>query len=159
MKTDKVSFGTKPLIGDMSAHNGLRKYNVKLTDGIIDAFEKLSKNNVDDKLILKIGQKTGAKKDTTDAIEIYLWVKGDNGNDFHPKSSIVFSPKTLQKFSRKSISELILNTYKKLTLSTRKANANVYSYPLKSLNKISKSHEAKIEDLTDKFGFDDWTCA
>lgn len=159
MKTDKVSFGTTPLIGDIAARNGLRKYNVKLTDGIIDAFEKLSQNNVDDKLIINIGRKVGAKKDTTDALEISLWLKRENSPYADLKSSIVFSPKTLQRFSKKSISELILNTYKKLTQSTRKANANVYSYPLKSLNKISKSHEAKIEDLTNKFGFDDWTCA
>jgi hypothetical protein len=62
MKTDKVSFGTRPLIGDIVATKGLPKYKQKLTEGIFDAFEKLSKNGIDDQFSINIGPKRGAKK-------------------------------------------------------------------------------------------------
>lgn len=159
MKTDKISFGTKPLIGDIAAHKGLRKYNARLTDGILDAFEKLSQNNVDDLLVINLGHKIGAKKDTTDALEISLWQKLKNSPCMTFKSYMVFSPRTLQKFSKKHISELILNTHKKLTKKNIETNAGVFGYPSTSSNKISAAHESKIETLTTKFGFDDWTCA
>lgn len=162
MKTNKIdnaSFGTKSLIGDISANNGLRKYSAKLTYGILDAFKKLNANGVNDELVFNLGRKIGAKKDTTDAIEIFLWVKDSNSSDFHPKSSISFSPKTLEKMSPKNISQLIQDTYVKLTKSNHVLRTNIAGYPSRSSAPISGFHQQKLQELMTSFGFNDWTCA
>ena len=75
------------------------------------------------------------------------------------KSSMSFSPKTLQKFSKKEISKLILDTYEKLTKSKKISKEGVVNYSSRPLKKVTEVHTKKIIELTTKYGFDDWTCA
>lgn len=152
MKTDKISFGTTPLIGNIAARNGLPKYKKGLADGIFDAFQKLATNNINDKLYIRLGIKKGAKKVSTDALEISYY---PNRTQKSTKSSFAFSPKTLEKFSKKRISNLILETYEKLKISNKETDA-VSDYPCPSSKKISNIHSKKINELLDAFGIDDW---
>lgn len=142
MKTDKISFGTTPYIFETGANKGLPKYREALTAGILDSFEKLSHNNIDDKLYLNIMPKFGAKKPTTDVIEI----------SYHPimsetcQSSIVISPKSLEKKSEKYISKLLINLYEKLKKSNKQTNASggdIMGTP----KKISKKHLNLLDKL------------
>lgn len=159
MKTEKIqptSFGTKPLIGDISAHDGLRKYSKKLTAGVLDAFEKLSANDIDDMIRIDIGHKKGAKSFRTDSFEIIYFIKDKQG-EFRPKSSLAFSPKVKQKFSISKISKLIQDKYSSLKESNQFCNDGVDNYPYRGKNMISKTHSDKIIELVKKYGFDDWT--
>lgn len=65
MKTDKISFGTKPQIGDIAASCALSKYKKVLTDGLFDAFEKLSKKNISKFIIDSYEKLTKSDKKTT----------------------------------------------------------------------------------------------
>lgn len=142
MKTDKISFGTNPYIFDTGAYKGLPKYKKTLTEGIIDAFVKLSHNNTDDKLFLNIMPKFGAKRPTTDIIEI----------SYHPimneacQSSIVISPKSLEKKSKKHISKLLINIYEELKKSNQQiktSGGDISGTP----KKISKKHSKLLDKL------------
>lgn len=157
MKTDKISFGTNPFIGEISAKTGLPKYRKSLTNGIFDAFEKLSQNGTDDTIYIKLGPRKGAKKISTEALEISYFINNGKANPIC-KSAIAFSPKTLEKFSKYRISKLILDTYEKLKKSNKKTDA-VIDYPSRARNNISNTHLKKIGELVKLFGMDDWTCA
>lgn len=157
MKTDKISFGTNPRIGEMSANIALPKYSNKLTEGIIDAFTKLAKNDINDELIINIGRKRDAIRPTTDVLELSYWAKKpDSGSESTFISSTSFSPKTLSKMTTKSISELILKTYEGLKNSPKKTNLVAY-YPQASKTKTTAFQQERINVLLDKFGFDDFT--
>lgn len=154
-KTDNVSFGTKPLIGVISA-GALCGYKPALTKGILDAFQKLEKNGVDDKLVVRLGY-AGAKKKTTNALDIAIF------DSVKYKSSTKFSPRTLANLTKEEISNFIIETYNKLIKSNRKASNHIY-YPLanpksKNFEDLSPTHREKLMDLVNKYGFDDWTCA
>ncbi len=156
------NFGTRPLIGDIAANNGLRKYNINLTKGILDAFEKLSKNNIDDELVLNIGHKTGAKKYATDSLELLFFKKDfskNTPNSLICQSSVSFSPKTLEKMTAKKITQLLLNSYEKLKKCTTLNLYNIDNYASSPKKCITKPHAIKINELCQKFGYDDWTCA
>lgn len=158
MKTDKVSFGTKPMIGYMSGTNGLLKCRESLSTNLFHAFKTLSKNGIDDQLAFNFGIKHGAKKKTTDTLEILYFAKDEQKpTDYIYKSSMAFSPKTLEKLSKKKLIALVLDTYEKLKKSTDKSNSGG-GYPM-GCPRVSKRHENKIKALIDSFGFDDWTCA
>lgn len=142
MKTDKISFGTNPYIFENGVDKGLPKYRETLTAGILDAFEKLSNNSIDDKLYLNIMPKFGAKKPTTDVIEI----------SYHPimsqacQSSILMSPKSLEKKSKKHISKLLTNIYEELKKSnkqTKTSGGDISGTP----KKISKKHLKLLDKL------------
>lgn len=157
MKTNSInniSFGTKPLIGDNQAYSALPKYSINLTKGILDAFEKLSKNGIDDVLVINIGKNGNAKKASTDILHIHY------SKDGKPLSGISFSPKTLSGKSSNKISRIIRESYDILKNSKRqdKLNSGGYSTQPAGL-KISKQHKNKINQLVKIFGFDDWTCA
>lgn len=151
--TNKLYFGTKPLIGDNQSHRALPNYGINITNGILYAFERLAKNGIDDQLVINLGRNTSAKRIDTDILDISYW----KNNRFI--SSKTLSPKTLSKFSSKKISTLIIRTYKKLQTSTTKENVSMDWAAQKSTKKISKRHLSQINLLIDKFGYDDWTCA
>lgn len=155
MKTDKISFGTKPQIGCISVENGLTKYKKKLSYGILDAFTKLSANGVDDMLVINVKRDTKAKRPTTDILELAYFTD----KDF--KSSTILSPKGLQKLNAKAISKKIQTIYKYLTRSNQKEETHG-SYPemlLTGMKKLSIQHKKALTKLKNSFGFDDWTCA
>lgn len=158
MKTDKVSFGTKPMIGDISGTNGLLKCRESFTTGLSYVFKTLSQNGIDDQLAFNFGIKQGAKKKTTDTLEILYFAKDENKpTEYVYKSSMAFSPKTLEKFSKKKLLALVLDTYEKLKKSTDKSNSGG-GYPM-GCPRVSKRHQNKIAALINSYGFDDWTCA
>lgn len=175
MKTDKISFGTKPYIGDYMAEVGLPKYKKALTEGILDAFEKLAKNGVNDVLSLHLGV-NGKQKDLG-RVRVYL--NNDKSHNiigipekfyndvlqlsYMPEgateyqSSTTLNPKIWGNFPKKFISKLIINTYKKLTKSNKNneiATGIPYQKPGKKLY-TSEAHQQKINELVDKFGSDD----
>lgn len=186
MKTDKISFGTKPSIGVFMADVGLRKYNEKLTEGILDAFEKLSKNGINDELNLHLGvngtqKQMGQikvsqrsyqkfkrnllknklinptvdipKKFFNDILQLSYKPEGQ----IKSQSSKVLYPKKLEKLSKENISKLILETYEKLKISNihrESANGIPYQKP-NSIIYNSEAQTKKIEELIDKFGYDD----
>lgn len=159
MKTEIIqstSFGTSPFIGDISANVGLRKYNKRLTMGLLDAFDKLAQNGTDDLIRVDVGHKKGARSFRTDAIEVIHFIK-DKYGEFRPKSSLAFSPKTKQKLSVNEISKLIQNIYAKIKESKELSRVGVDNYPFRLEKNISQTHIQKIKDLTKKYGFDDWT--
>jgi len=156
MKTDKISFGTKPLIGDFSARVGLPKYKKTLTDGIFDAFQQLTKNNVDDELALSFGIKPVSKSTYCDVLDLSYFKKedGDKTGMFF-KSSIGFSLASLENLSRKNITKLILQSYELLTQSKAKSGV-ISAIPIqKSEIKISQAHKDSIDKLLNEFSYDD----
>lgn len=156
-QAQQTAFGTKPYIGDYGGNLGLRKYKINLTDGLIKAFTTLTQNGVDDALYFNIGHRIGAKKLTTDTISISLYEKTPAGKGIL-KSSINLSPITLQKKTKDQIAKLLLETYGKLTQSTKKSNLRI-TYPTQPKGNFSKSLDEKAKYLTRTYGFDDWTCA
>lgn len=143
MKTDKISFGTSPSIADLRATNGLPKYKKCLTEGILDAFQKLSQNGIGDKLYVSIGPITNKQKRATDVLVI----------TYNSQSSVILNPKTLEKFSKNRISKLIMETYEKLKVSHKNPNINP-GYPT-GTPIVSTAHQEKIQKLLDWFGLDD----
>lgn len=148
MKTDKVSFGTRPRISEINAMSGLPKYKLALTDGILSAFEKLSQNGVDDVLELAISPKFDAKRRTTDVLKLsYL-------KDKAVQSSVVLSPRRLQNLSPSRISKLIISAYNEMKSSKSKVIStatNAYGTPSKTPEKLA----SQIQVLLKKFGSDD----
>lgn len=157
-KIDSQPFGTKPLIGDIAANNGLRKYRINLTKGIFDAYEQLAANNIGDQLNINIGHKRGAKRYETDVICISRWIKDGTGQ-LRLNGSVSLSPKTLEKLSKTQVSKLIMKTYEKLKVSTKNCKIGVDNYASRPMKKVSKKHAEIIKELIKKYGFDDWTCA
>lgn len=157
-----TTFGTRLTIGDIAASNGLRKYKINLTNGILSAFNELSKNGTQDELCFLMGRRAGAKKLNTDIIELSLYTNVPNSigrlDGLNLKSSLTLNPKTLQKYSGKQISKIILESYEKLKKSNKTTNAIGY-YTSKPTKKVSKKHAQKIKELVSKYGFDDFTCA
>lgn len=149
---NKLSFGTKPLIGDNQSYRALPKYGINIANGILNAFERLSKNGIDDQLVINMGRNTSAKRIDTDILDISYW----KNNEFI--SSKTLSPKTLSKLSSKKISTLIMRTYKQLQASKIKENVSMDWAVQKGIKKISKRHISQMKLLIDKFGYDDWTC-
>ena len=144
MKSDKVSFGTRPEVGYYRAINGLPKYSKKLTLGLLDAFEKLSANGVEDHLFMGMSPKHGAKNLTTDVIELCYYTKPNSY-----QSITAFSPKTLAKRSVREISEFIISTYEELKKSNKKVVLG-RGFPISDRVKAGKEHWQKILELTRK---------
>ena len=153
MKTDKISFGTTPQIGWAMADIGLPKYKKNLTYGILDAFQKLSKNNTDDFLKIVLSPKADATTLYTDSLELHY---APNGTVFS-QSSKAFSPRALQKFSAKKISKIIIETYEKLKTSKKQADTILGATPYQKSkqSEISKAHKNKINKLVKLYSFDD----
>lgn len=153
MKTDKISFGTRPTIGCFTAELGLSKYREGLTSGILDAYEKLSKNKINDSIDIKIGVKKEGKSKYVDSLEIFYYPKYDKNV---PQSSEAFNPRELEKLTVEKISELILKTYE--NLKTSMTQKNTLSGMLTQHHPNEKSIKCpldKIRKLTDIFGTDD----
>jgi len=153
MKTDNISFGTSPSIGSNMATAGLPKYKMALTEGIYDAFDKLSKNGIDDNVNIHLGVNSKAKSKYTNVIE-FCYRPKDKQFD---QSSKAFSPKSLEKLSKNQISELFITTYKKLTKSKKMAKlAKGIPYEKPGTNiSVTKEHKDLIIKLDDKFGWND----
>lgn len=176
---NNTSFGTTPEIKIYSAY-GLRKYHENLTQGILDAFDTLVQNGENNRLEIQLGLKKGAKDLRIDAMDVILYQNEER------KSVASLSPRLLQKISPKAISRMLILKYEKL-LNTSETLAEVVDYPqyyeegnlakiksgsiFKAFAKltrgeseppkypISEEHKNLIEQLTNKYGFDDWTCA
>jgi hypothetical protein len=154
MKTDKISFGTRPYIGWFMADSGLPKYNEKLAGGILNAFETLAKNGVDDEFYIHLGMKDGAKSKYIDVLQLSHKSKGK------AESSTALNPDSwvFKLLPEKYISKIILNNYKKLTTSTKQKNVASdipFQNPDSEIS-ISKTHQEKITKLIKKFGLDDY---
>lgn len=155
MKTDKISFGTKPVIGEISAHTGLTKYKRKITYGIYDAFQQLSKNNADDELYIIIGMSSKDKNLSSDLLELSYWNKVTEADAKTTiKSSLTLDPKYLEKLSKKVIVKKILDSYELLKGSNKQTDT-IVGHPLPGENKPSKAHKEVIEKLKNEFGFGD----
>lgn len=153
-QVDNKSFGTRPMIGYIAANDGLSKYSIELTNGIIDSFEKLSKNGINDQLRIDVGHKNYAKRRKTDSFEVSLWLE-DRYKIWRPKSSTAFSPKKLEKMSANQISNLILKSYKKLVKSYKIDTKGTDLCTLKQNKSISDAHKDEINQLVSKFGYYD----
>ncbi len=144
---NNTNFGTKCYIGEIGAELNLKKYNKKLTSGILDAFNKLSKNNNKDILSLSIG----TPKDVPFAA-INLTYFNKEGNY---QSSFNILPDNLIKSSKKYISKFIQEQYEKLRSTTYKASDVIYFENNGQNIKIKKSHKNLIKELCHKYGSDD----
>lgn len=151
MKTDKVSFCSNPIIRSDGIWMALPKYKKRLAAGILDSFEKLSKNGVEDQVFINIVHTDYTKKNPADILCISYF----SNKDLPEQSSTVLNPSKLQKLSRKAISETILKMYEKLKISTEKVTFASGSY-IQSKNKLSKKHIEVLQKLA-KFSNDDST--
>lgn len=160
VNVNNTMFGTRPTIGSIAANNGLRKYKINLTNGLLSAFDELSKNGIQDELCFLMGHRVGAKKLKTDIIELSLYINNSimKLEGITLKSSLTLNPKTLQKYPGKRISKIILESYEKLKKTNKTTNAINY-YTSKPTKKVSNKHVQKINELVSKYGFDDFTCA
>lgn len=149
MKTDKVSFCSVPLTNNSSVSTALPKYRKSLAAGILDTFETLAKNGVDDKVAIVLGHKPGARKHTTDVLSIVYYPS----NSLQEQSSVSFSPRKLERFSKENLSKLFLDTYEKLKTSTEKAIPSDY-YPVPNPKDLTNSHMELLNKL-DKYAIDD----
>jgi hypothetical protein len=149
MKIDKISFGTRPQIGELQAKLGLPKYNINLTTGILEAFDKLSLNRINDTINVLIYPRFKNQKITnTD----FLQLSYSNRRDKRGFSNI-FNPEKIQKLSKKEVSKFIINGYEQLKNSNKRIENLGHSYfPRGTPKIISKQHEAAITELTDKYG-------
>lgn len=138
MKTDNISFGTKPSIGYISAQNGLPKYSDRLAQGIYNAFSELSSNGINDQFIINIKPKPKAKNPLTDHIEL-LYFNPQNTY----QSSITLSPRNLAKLQINEISRKLVDSYKLLKQSTQKCLLGV-GYPETANTLESKKLIAKL---------------
>lgn len=158
MKTNKInstSFGTRPLIGEVSAHNGLRKFNKNLADGIADAFEKLSANNEDNGLLVHIGQNT--KKPLTDVITVFYSVKDPETKSLYlTKNYAELDPEKLQDIPAKDISKKLSSVYSKLKRTQKATELKQLKSSEYSAAPITEAHEKSINKLKTKYGIDDW---
>lgn len=157
MKTDKISFGTKPQIGDMSASISLPKYKKVLTDAIYDTFTKWKENGINDEISFCFGPNIKAKKRTTDVLNIDYFTKNDSTGKLDYQSSINLSPRTLEKKSKKELIVFFEAIYSQLQKSNKKVQGYGCSYGMHT--KITKAHQENIDKLLSEFGFDDWGCA
>lgn len=174
---NKTPFGTTPEIKLYSAY-GLRKYNQNLTQGILDAFDTLVQNGENNRLEIQLGLKKGVKDLRIDAMDVILYQNEER------KSVTSLSPRLLQKISPRSISRMLILKYEKL-LNSSETLAKVVDYPQyyeegnlarvksdsifeafaklargesePSKYPISEEHKNLIEQLTSKYGFDDFT--
>lgn len=141
MKTDKISFGTKPSIGYISAQSGLPKYSDRLTQGIYNAFYELSHNGINDQFIINIKPKPKAKNPLTDHIELLYF---NSQNTY--QSSITLSPRNLARLEINEISKKLVDSYKLLKQSTKKSLLGV-GYP-ETVNTIER--KKTIAELSQK---------
>lgn len=149
MKTDKISFTSTPLTTVSTIYTALPRYRENLTAGILDTFEILAKNGVDDKVSLYIAHKPNAKKCSTDVLRIGYYPH----NDWNEQSSVFLSPKKLEKLSKEDLSNFFLSTYEKLKKSTKNVmHSNAYS--MAEVKELSENHTKLLEKL-DNYSLDD----
>lgn len=150
-KTGKVSFRSNPIITTDGIWKALPKYKKRLAAGILDSFEKLSKNGASDQVFVNIVHTDYTKKHSADILCISYF----SNKDLPEQSSAVLNPRKLEKLSKKAISETVLKMYEKLKISTEKVTLASGSY-IASKNKLSKKHVETLEKLA-KFSNDDST--
>lgn len=150
-KAGKVSFRSNPIISSDGIWQALPKYKKKLAAGILDSFEKLSQNGVEDQVFINIVHTDYTQKHPTDILSISYYAN----KDLPEQSSAVLNPRKLEKLSKKAISEELLKMYEKLKISTEKVNLSS-GYYRASKNKLSKGHVTLLEKLA-KFSKDGWT--
>ena len=150
MQVNKISqnttFGTKCYIGEMGAELSLKKYNKNLSKGILEAFNKLSKNDNTDIFSLSMGM---PKDMNSNVINFSYFNKEGNY-----QSSISILASKLAKNSKSKISKLIQGYYNQLKESKEKAKNTSY-FITKNNSQISNSHETLIKRLCNKYGSDD----
>lgn len=149
-KAGKVSFCSMPLTTNSSVWTALPKYRKSLAAGILDTFETLTKNGVDDKVVIVLGHKPGARKHTTDVLSVVYYSKY---NSMQEKSSVSFSPRKLERLSKENLSKLFMDTYEKLKTSTEKAIPSDY-YLVANPKDLTNSHMELLNKL-DKYSIDD----
>lgn len=134
---NQTNFGTTCYIGDTSANIALKKYNKRLTSGILKAFKDLSNNNTNDTLSVIIGPTKGKdiKHLKKDVINLNYFDK--NGTY---QSSINLNPKQIEKRPSEEIKEIFKKIYKILTKTEFKAKS-IISLPILTKEKKYKSKE------------------
>lgn len=151
MKTDKISFGTRPTIGKQLAKQGISKYGENLAEGITKTFTKLLENGTDDFVDIKLGKRIGIKNKGKDSLVLCYYSE----DTYIPQSSKAFNPEALAKQTPEKISTIFFKTYEKLKKSTKIASTTPLSYHSQNEQKVTKPLSTKIEQLIDSFGEDD----
>jgi len=152
MKTDKISFGTKPHIDYIAAKAALPKYQQNLTEGIINAFKNLAKNKNNNNLYLNIGIKQDLKNLETDTLELSYWIKDEKSPiGISLQSTINLNPNRLEGLSPRKIKNILLKADEKLKNSNKKTDL-ITGYQSYKKKEHPQKHIQRINYLTDKFG-------
>lgn len=151
---NNTSFGTGSHINYVTAINELPKYNINLTKGLFDAFDKLYCNGVEDKIVAQIG-KNKAISDS-DIIKIDYYPIRHGIKSYNIKNSIFINLKELSEKTADEVSKSIIGLYEKV----KKSQYQDYTYEKLQIKTsimptISEEHKNKIQELLDCFGSSD----
>lgn len=148
---NNVTFGTGSHINYVTAINELPKYNINLTKGLFDAFDKLYSNGVEDKIVAQIGKNKNISD--SDILKIDYYPIRHGIKSYNIKNSIFINLKELSEKTADEISKSIISLYEKV----KKAPYQDYTYEKLQIKNnimptITEEHKTKIQELIDCFG-------
>ena len=141
------NFGTKCIIGNTSAQQGLKNYGENISKGIYSAFKKLAKNDMTDTFSIKLGSIDYDKPNTYINMSYF-----DKNNKL--QSSMNFNMSSLKNYSKEMFSTLIFGTYNILKESSHKVR-NLTKLYSETIADTSKQNIATINKLTKEFGINE----
>ncbi len=141
------TFGTKCIIGNTSAQQGLKNYGENVSKGIYNAFRKLTKNEANDTFKLTLGSIDYDKPNTYINMSYF-----DKDNKL--QSSMNFNMSGLKDYTTEMLATLVSGTYNMLKSSTFKVR-NLTKLSAEAIENTTKQNIATINKLTKEFGIDE----